>query len=480
MTGNSTTAWFSLRRRLLISLLGGLGALWLVTMVWSYVDTHDEIDEIFDAQLVQAAQQAMEQHLHFSRREARHRDKIEDDGLSERGSEGEDDRKEKREPRLAHRYQQNIALQIWDRSGKLMQRSPNAPETPLAAVDGFSEGSRGSERWRYFGEWSDDGNWRVVVGENHVVRGELIGKIAAHLSLPLLIGLPLTALWIGVALTRGLAPLTEVTSEITARGPEQLDALQPQHAPVEIRPLVESLNALLARLARAIEGERRFTADAAHELRTPLAGLRAQAQVALRATDDVTRKHALEQVLTGTSRAARLIDQLLTLARLDPTRAATQANLSDLAAVAADVCAELGASAVSRDIALTLDAEGMARVACAPEWLRILTRNLVDNSLRYTPLGGSVRVIVASAPGSTSLQVIDSGPGIPVADRAIVFERFRRLAGQEVEGSGLGLSIVARIAELAGATIALGDGDGGTEGGKGLAVTIEFPSPPAS
>jgi signal transduction histidine kinase len=271
-----------------------------------------------------------------------------------------------------------------------------------------------------------------------------------------------------------LAPLTELTGAITARGPEQLDPLTPQSAPTEIRPLLESLNALLARLARAIDGERRFTADAAHELRTPLAGLRAQAQVALRADDAATRKHALEQVLAGTGRASRLIDQLLTLARLDPTRRQVNTAQADLAAVAADVCAELGAGAITRDIALTLDAEGTPRVGCAAESLRILVRNLVDNALRYTPTGGGVRIVVSGRDGSATLQVIDSGPGIPVADRAAVFERFRRLAGQEIEGSGLGLSIVARIAELAGAAITLGDGDSG----KGLAVTVAFPNLP--
>jgi two-component system sensor histidine kinase QseC len=468
VSGVAQTIWFSLRRRLLINLLGGLGALWLATMFWSYWDTHHEIDEIYDAQLVQAAQQAMEQYVYFSRREARHRDKIEDDGSIDRE---DHERAEKPAPRLVHRYQQKIALQILDRSDHLLQRSPNAPDTALAVADGFSEGSRDSERWRYYSEWSDDGKLRVVVGENHSVRGELIGKIATHLALPLLIGLPLTALWIGLALTRGLAPLTELTGAITARGPEQLDALTPRHAPTEIRPLIESLNALLARLSRAIEGERRFTADAAHELRTPLAGLRAQAQVALRAADEPTRKHALEQVLAGTGRAARLIDQLLTLARLDPTRQQGGTARADLAAVAADVCAELGAGAVTRDIALTLDAEATTTVNCAPEWLRILMRNLVDNALRYTPDGGSVRVVVAAAVSGATLQVIDSGPGIPAADRAAVFERFHRLAGQEVEGSGLGLSIVARIAELAGATITLNDG----EAGLGLAVTVAFP-----
>jgi two-component system sensor histidine kinase QseC len=453
-----------LRRNLLISLLGGLALLWLITLASSYADAHHEIDEIFDAQLAQAARQALEQFRHS----AGERDHASD----EAGDEREDD--DNQQPRIAHQYQQKIALQIWDREGRLLVRSPGAPDTPLATVDGYSEDTLRDSRWRFYGEWSSNHRLRVLVGQNHSVRDELIGKIASRLAFPLLIGLPLSALWIGIALARGMAPLAGVAREIGQRGPDQLDAVTPARAPQEIRPLVEALNGLLARLFRALEGERRFTADAAHELRTPLAGLRAQAQVALRADDAAVRQHALEQVLAGSGRAAHLIDQLLTLARLDPTRQLPQVQPADVAAVATDVCAELGGSALARNIELTLDVDTkrLHQVACASEWLRILIRNLVDNALRYSDDGGSVRVEIGDDAEAVILTVIDNGPGIPAEQRAAAFERFRRLAGQHIQGSGLGLSIVARIVELAGASIALGDGTDG----RGLAVRVRFPA----
>jgi two-component system sensor histidine kinase QseC len=462
----AATQWFPLRRNLLISLLAGLALLWLATLASSYVDAHHEIDEIFDAQLAQAARQALEQFRQGSEAERER-------GSDESGDEREEDDGER--PRVAHPYQQKVALQIWDRDGHLLLRSPGVPDTPLAAVDGFSEDTVHGTRWRYFGEWSGNRRLHVMVGQNHAVRDELIGKIAMRLAWPLLIGLPLSALWIGIALSRGMAPLAGVAREIGRRGPDQLEAVTPARAPEEIRPLVESLNGLLARLFRALEGERRFTADAAHELRTPLAGLRAQAQVALRAEDDTQRRHALEQVLAGTGRAAHLIDQLLTLARLDPTRQPAQLASAALGTIAGEVCADLGGIAVARDIALTLDvaAGEPPKVACAAEWLRILIRNLVDNALRYCSDGGTVRVEVGADADGVTLSVADDGPGIPAEQRAAVFERFRRLAGQHIEGSGLGLSIVARIVEIAGARIELGDGIGG----RGLAVRVRFPAP---
>jgi two-component system sensor histidine kinase QseC len=463
------TQWFPLRRNLLFSLLAGLALLWLATLATSYVDAHHEIDEIFDAQLAQAARQALEQFRDGGDREG---ERAADDSGDERDQHDDD---EQERPRIAHPYQQKVALQIWDRDGHLLLRSAGAPDTPLAAVDGYSEDTARGRLWRYYGEWSGNHRLRVVVGQNHDVRGELIGKIAMRLAFPLLIGLPLSALWIAVALSRGMAPLAGVARDIGRRGPDQLEAVSPARAPEEIRPLVESLNGLLARLFRALEGERRFTADAAHELRTPLAGLRAQAQVALRADNEAQRRHALEQVLAGTGRAAHLIDQLLTLARLDPTRQPTTAASADIAAVAAEVCAELGSSAVARHVSLTLDvAPGQPpKVACAAEWLRILIRNLVDNALRYSEDGGTVRVEVGADPAAVTLSVTDDGPGIPAELRTAVFERFRRLAGQHIEGSGLGLSIVARIVEMAGAAIELGDGSGG----RGLCVRVRFPAP---
>lgn len=439
------TKWFSLRRRLLALLLGGVSVCWLATLALSYVDAHHEIDELFDAQLVQVGQTLL-----ALAAEA-------DDDIAEEG-------------RIGHKYQKRLHFQVWDRHGTLLLRSPNAPATPLAEEDGFTEGigADGHGRWRYYSQWNDKRKLRVQVGENHHVRDELIGHIAWRLLLPALFGLPLLGAWIWLATRQGLAPLKSVAGQIAGREPTRLHPVAPESAPEEIRPLVEAINGLFGRVGQALAAERRFTADAAHELRTPLAALAAQAQVAARARDGDERRHALEQLGAGTARAARLVDQLLTLARVDPEQAARPTGRVALDRLAEEVCADHGAQALSKDIALELDAVP-ANVGGDADLLRILLRNLIDNAIRYTPAGGRVAVAVANE-GGARLSVADSGPGVPESERERVFERFSRLAGQEIEGSGLGLSIVRRIAELHGAEVRLGkaSADGG------LVVDVRF------
>ncbi|TXF11856.1 ATP-binding protein [Pelomicrobium methylotrophicum] len=286
---------------------------------------------------------------------------------------------------------------------------------------------------------------------------------------PLGILLPALGGWIWFATRRGLAPLEDIAQEVARRAPEHLQPLAPAAAPTEIRPLVAALNRLFARVAQALENERRFTADAAHELRTPLAAMRAQAQVAQAARTPAEREHALEQIIDASHRAARLLEQLLTLARLDPAAAPTPAPVM-LDTLAAEVCAEFGARALDRGIHLALEAQPASTPGNA-DLLRVLLANLVDNALRYVPAGGHVVVRVGPRVGGAELAVSDDGPGIPASEREAVLRRFHRLAGQDVPGSGLGLSIAARIVELHHARLALEEGPCG----RGLTVRVSFP-----
>lgn len=437
------TIWFSLRRRLLILLLGGVSVCWFGMLAWSFFDAHHEIDELLDGQLVLEAQTL----LALSGHEA---DEMLDLGETD------------------HRSQKRLRFQIWTDAGQLVLHSPDTPRAPLASADGFSEGTDGDGEhryWRYYGRWNEDRTLRVVVGENHHVRDELIGAIAWRLMLPAALGLPLLGSWLWIATRRSLRPLDRVAEDIAARQPQHLEPVEPASAPEEIRPLIDSINQLFARVERAMELERRFTADAAHELRTPLAALAAQAQVAIRARGDEERHHAIEQLVTSIRRASRLVDQLLTLARLDPADGMPLGPVS-LDRLAEEICAMHGALALDKNVALELDAVP-AIVSGDSDMLRILLRNLVDNAIRYTPAGGRVVVVVEPY----LLAVADSGPGIPATERQRVFDRFHRLAGQETEGSGLGLSIVARIAERHRARIELADG----ENGRGLRVSVRFP-----
>jgi two-component system sensor histidine kinase QseC len=447
----SATVWFSLRRRLLVLLLGGVSVGWLVMLASSYMDAHHEVDEMFDAQLAQTAQTLL----------ARRHDR------AAGGDDGDDDEDDHNEvEHAAHRYQSRIMFQIWHDDGRLLLRSANAPDRLLTEQEGFSEIRDGHGHWRVFSLWDEHRRHRVQVAENHEVRDELVGHSALRLLLPALFGLPLLGAWVWLATRRALRPLDAVAAQIASRQPARLAALVPASAPAEIRPLVEAINDLFGRVEQVLESERRFTADAAHELRTPLAALATQAQVALRARDGDERQHAIDQLIAGSRRAARLVDQLLTLARLDP-EAPRPTDHVQLDRLAEEVCAAHGGQALLKDIALELDAVP-ATVTGNADMLRVLLRNLVDNALRYTPPGG--RVTVAVAPNE--LSVTDSGPGIPVEERQRVFDRFHRLAGQETEGSGLGLSIVARIAAMHGAAIGLA---GGLDGG--LRVDLRFPPP---
>jgi len=436
------TVWFSLRRRLLIPLVGGVTILWLITLVFSFVETHHEIDELFDAQLVQTGQTLLAIAAH------------------EGGDVAEIAEAE-------HKYQQKLSFQIWGANGSLVLHSSNAPQSPMTNDSGFSE-QRG---WRYFSQWDAASQFQVQIGESHEIRDELVAEIAWQLLLPGLFGLPLLGLWVWLATWHGLAPLDAVAAQIKHRDPSHLDALAPPRAPLEIKALLVALNELFQRVEQTLESERRFTADAAHELRTPLAALATQAQVAQRSSNDAEREHAIEQLRVGVDRAAHLVDQLLTLARLDPEQANANVQSLQLKILTEEVCAANGAAAVSKQIGLELAAVD-ATVMGNSMMLQILLRNLLDNAIRYTPAGGRVKVTLKVAESAVELRVTDSGPGISFEERELVFQRFHRGAsGQDQIGSGLGLSIVGRIAELHGAKLALGDGDGG----QGLAVSVAFP-----
>ncbi len=449
-----TTVWFSLRRRLFLLLLGGVSAFWLATLVLSYLDARHEIDELFDAQLVQAAQTLLAMTAHEAY----------EGHAGDAAEVGEE----------VHEYQQKLSFQIWGADAKLLLHSPNAPKLPMTATAGFSEATVNHQPWRYYSQWDATRQFQVQVGESHEIRNELITEITWKLLLPALFGLPLLGGWVWLATWRGLAPLDTVAAQIDRRDPAHLHELAPARAPLEIKPLLEALNGLFVRVERTLENERRFTADAAHELRTPLAALAAQAQVAQRSTNDAERDRAIEQVRAGVDRAAHLIDQLLTLARLDPQQSLADLLPVPLLRLTEEVCAAHGAVAVDKQIAMELDAAAVTVMGSAP-MLQILLRNLLDNAIRYTPPGGWVRVMLGEEEASVVLRVSDSGPGIPPDKRESAFRRFHRLehdaVGQDQTGSGLGLSIVQRIAELHGARIDLAEG----EGGRGLVVSVRFP-----
>jgi len=447
----------SLRAKLLVLLLAIISVAWMATAVLIYFDAHHEIDELFDAQLAQSAQVLLAQAKH-DLKDAREGD----DGIAtEIASAG-------------HKYERKIAFQIWDEHGRLLLRSASAPVEPLATREsGFAEAVIDGKLWRVYAQRDNEGEIRVQVGERHSVRNELAASVAKRLLLPLGIALPVLGLLIWFAVGKGLSPLRRIGSEVAQRDPANLAPLEELTAPAEITPLLHALNALLGRLDLALESERRFTADAAHELRTPLAALKIQAQVARRAENEAQRGAALDNLILGVDRATHLIGQLLTLARLEPTgsSAALMAGC-DVAAIARQTLADLAPAALDKEIELGLSSPDSAMIMGNADMLGILLRNLVDNAIRYTPRHGRVSVSLMVEQGRVRLEVEDSGPGIPEAERQRVFDRFYRILGNEAAGSGLGLSIVRRIADVHAASLSLAAGEQGT----GLRVSVGFSS----
>jgi len=438
---------YSLRGRLLVLLLGGFVVAWSAVAVTSYVDARHEINELFDSQLAQTAQLLLAQVGH------------------------EPDELEVPELELRHKYQRNLVFQVRDRSGRIVLRSAGAPHEGLSGErDGFDSHAARGRRWRVYTLTDDHHGVRVAVGERDDVRTELTRHIALGMLNPLLYALPAFGLLIWIGVGRSLRPLDRLARAVESRAADNLSPVEMQNAPREVVPLVGSLNRLFGRVREAFEKERRFTDDAAHEMRTPLAAIKTHAQVALAAREAGERQRALENIVRGADRAAHLADQLLTLARLESDGAFSGDGPVDLRRTAADTIALLVPWALEKGVEVTLEDGPDVSVRGEAALLGVMLRNLLDNAIRYTPAGGTVRLRIATEAGRTSCEIEDSGPGIAPGERARVFERFHRLLGTGEEGSGLGLSIVRRIAELHGARVELDSGSGA----RGLRVRVVF------
>jgi two-component system sensor histidine kinase TctE len=295
----------------------------------------------------------------------------------------------------------------------------------------------------------------VQVAETLDKRAQLANEIIKGVILPQFIILPVILALVWFALSRGLSPLAQLQERIRARPPDDLSPIDSRQVPEEISPLVGSLNDMLARLTHTIDAQKRFIADAAHQMKTPLAGMRMQSELALRQVDPDEIHRSLEQLAKSSESATRLVNQLLALARAEnPPHAGLALEPLDLSLLARDVVQDWVQASFAHEIDLGYEApDGAVHSAGNPMMLRELLSNLIDNALRYTPAGGSVTVRVRSDAGQALLEVEDTGPGIAPGERVKVFERFYRILGSSAPGSGLGLAIVREIAQQHGAEI---------------------------
>ncbi|MCL9845592.1 ATP-binding protein [Ralstonia solanacearum] len=367
-------------------------------------------------------------------------------------------------------HDDDVVIRIWDGTGRSLYLSHARPDLPAQAELGFSDVVTPEGTWRVYSVAF--GPAVVQIAQPYSARHEVAARMALRTVAPLLILLPLLAWLVWLAVGRGLSPLGTVARQVQARDAAALSPLPTHGLPAEIRPLTTALNDLLARLGDALAHQRAFVADAAHALRTPLAALKLQLQVADRAQSDAERRAAHADLHRGVERMIRLVGQLLTLARQEPGAADTQRGPVALDAIAAEVVAELTPAALQKRIDLGIGVESQpASVSGNADALRVLLVNLVDNALCYCPEGARVDVSAGHTPdGGVQLVVEDNGPGIPVAERERVLDRFYRSAQAPTGGSGLGLAIVREIAQAHDATLALEARDGG-----GLRVVLRFP-----
>ncbi|SEA81431.1 ATP-binding protein [Acidovorax soli] len=418
----------SLQTRLLTTVLALVLLAWSVAAALAWHETDEEVSDLLDAHLAQTAALLRLQPL----------DELDEDRLNEA-------------PEL-DKHQPRVVFQLWHED-QLLARSASAPQQPLTQrrKRGFADSQVDGKAWRVFVTQGRERDVRILVGELQSVRREIVLASLTSILKPLAWALPLLALGIWWAVRGSVRPLGRLGQAVAARQPQSLAPLSTEGVPPEVLPLVTALNDLFERMARLLATEQQFTADAAHELRTPIAGIRMQAQVAQGATDTQERATALEATVQGCDRATRLVEQLLQLARLDAEPAPDSGSSTPLADVARQVAADLQATAERRQQRIVLP-EPLAptvRIPLPEPLARVLLRNLLDNALRYSPQGAEVRLQVSTrADGQAQLSVEDSGPGLTPEEQARLGERFFRVLGTSQSGSGLGWSIVRRIARL--------------------------------
>jgi two-component system OmpR family sensor kinase len=365
----------------------------------------------------------------------------------------------------------DLIIQVWDGGGRLVYLSDKLPVLPPRAESGFSNVSASESSWRVFNIRSH--GHVVQVAQPTAVRRELAAVAAARTLIPMLFLVAALGIVIWVIIGRGLRPLVEVADAVEQRSAFALQPLPDGGLPGEVRPLVTALNHLLGRLAKALEIQRIFIADAAHELRTPLTAVQLQIQLARRAGTPEERDIALTQLDAGVRRAIHLVQQLLTLARVEPDVAAHSTAPVDIAELARHVVAEHASLAQAKDIDLGVEGGREIWISGDAEALRTMLGNLIDNAIRYVHRGGKIDVCVDAQDHQAVLTVTDNGPGIPVEFRERAFDRFFRREGSGEIGSGLGLAIVKSVVVRHHATVALQSSDQQ----RGLRVMVRFPDP---
>jgi two-component system, OmpR family, sensor histidine kinase QseC len=482
----------SIRRRLLISLISTILILWLIAAFFVYEDATHEVEEIYDATLAQGSRILATLMAHEIEEDKEVEKKLQllvDElgggivnqsellrSLLQKYSSSQEGKDYltliPRDLMNGHRYEANIAFLIKGTNGRTYLRS-NLPSEFNEFKEGYHNVTIANRAWRMFGVKQVNGAFNVQVGELLALRQETVSEIVFNSLWPIMILLPMMGLLIWLMVGGGLKPLKIIARNVENREPNALDPIAVDNVPVEVAPMVESLNRLFHRVQSTLENERRFTADAAHELRTPLAALKTLAQ-AKSLGGNLEHKDFLDQIIRGVDRLTHLLEQLLTLARMDSQAVGdTHVQSVDIQRETINILSTIASSALEKDIEISYDGpEDPVYVPGYSPAIQILLRNIIDNAIRYTPECGEVSVRLERQGDQVLLEVIDTGPGVPEGQQQGLYQRFRRGEAAQAPGSGLGLAIVKRIVDLHRAVIRMQN----RTDRSGLKMSVLFPA----
>ena len=443
--------------RVMLLLLLGTGLLAL----YNYHDSSHEINEVYDAHLAQNArllQGVMSMPVQEGSREALYQ--AFNDALGKAGRH-----------QVGHPYESKLAFQVWGEGMALLVHTPSAPPIdPPPTAPGFYDFSSGGEQWRGFVLPVPEKHWLIWVGERDDVRYDLIDRIVRHTLFPFLLGSLALALLVWAAIGWGLRPLQNMANVIRRRHADSLEPLQLVPLPTELEPMQAALNRMLAQIQQVLGRERRFIADAAHEMRTPLAVLRVHAQNLQEAGTEAQRLESLAFLIAGVDRTSRLVNQLLTMARLEPKPNPPPLQRIDLSETVRNSLVQLTPWLLSKQLELAFEDSAEAlHVMASTAAIDIALNNLITNAANFSPEHGVITVTLTQADGLCHLSVEDQGPGSDEEDRERLFERF--YSRGNAQGAGLGLTIVNTIATQLGGRITLVNRAEG-----GLRATLSIPS----
>lgn len=459
---------FQLLSRLItasIILVGGIA--W-----FAYQDVRHETRELFDAQLARSARLilSLAQSQNVNGGFSKIQEYLDENGLALMYIDFEEqDRTSDFGP--AHAYETKLSFQIWDDEGNLLIKSYNAPLEPITDKSpGFHNTVIGDYDWRAFSLRSNNGQYTCITAERIDVRNDLTSKISNDLFYMFIILIPALFLIMFFSIYQGLKPLHQLASQINRRSGDNLELIETDNNYAELSTIKNALNQLLTRLNETLAREKRITSDAAHELRTPLAAIRLHTELAKNAKNHKQQNESLDQVIHSVDRSTHLVEQLLTLARLEPELLSKDFTEVDLNALIIEESAMLSPLALNKKIEISFNETPVAAINGNEPSLRLLIRNLLTNAISYTPTDGRINISISQQTQHTILIIEDNGPGISEQDRKRVMERFYRAENHQVAGCGIGLSIVDRVVQMHRGTLQLSQSDSG----QGLKVVIRF------